>query len=55
MDTKNFMLIVNTLEQRGDIVIRNQPTATKPGRFYQLVGTTRRQESGEEAGESEGS
>jgi len=55
MDTKNFMLIVNTLEQRGDIVIRNQPTATKPGRFYQLVGTTREQESGEEPGESEGS
>jgi len=55
MDTKNFMLIVNTLEQRGDIVIRNQPTATKPGRFYQLVGTTQQQESGEGPGESEGS
>jgi len=53
MDTKNFMLIVNTLEQRGDIVVRNNPTATKPGRFYQLVGATREQESGEEPGKSE--
>ena len=52
-DTKNFMLIVNTLEQRGDIVIRNNPTATKPGRFYQLVGATREQECGEEPDASE--
>jgi hypothetical protein len=53
MDTKNFMLIVTNLEQRGDIVIRNNPTATKPGRFYQLVGATGEQESGEEPGQSE--
>jgi hypothetical protein len=38
MDTKNFMLVVNTLEQRGDIVIRTQSTATKSGRFYRLTG-----------------
>ncbi len=50
MDTKNFMLIVSTLEQRGDIVVRNQPTATKPGRFYQLVGATAEKESGEGSG-----
>lgn len=41
VDSKKFMLIVGTLEERGDIVIVDQPSATKPGRFYQLVGTTR--------------
>ena len=37
MDTKSFGLLVATLEQRGDIVIRTQATATKSGRFYQLT------------------
>lgn len=37
MDAKSFLLIVGTLEQRGDIVIRTQATATKSGRFYQLA------------------
>lgn len=37
MDAKNFLLVVSTLEQRGDIVVRTQTTATKSGRFYQLV------------------
>ncbi len=37
MDTKNFLLIVGTLEQRGDIVVLTRSTATKSGRFYQLA------------------
>jgi len=40
MDAKSFMLVVGTLEQRGDIVIRTQATATKSGRFYQLAEDT---------------
>jgi hypothetical protein len=40
MDTKAFLLIVNTLEQRGDIVVRSQATATKSARFYQLTGAS---------------
>lgn len=53
MDTKNFTLVVSTLEERGDIVIRTQPTATKPGRFYQLVGASGGEDSGEGSDESE--
>jgi hypothetical protein len=37
LDAKNFMLIASTLEQRGDIIVRTQTTATKAGRFYQLT------------------
>ncbi len=37
MDAKSFLLVVGTLEQRGDIAIRTQATATKSGRFYQLA------------------
>lgn len=37
MDAKSFGDLVNTLEQRGDIIIRTQTTATKSGRFYRLV------------------
>ncbi len=53
MDTKNFLLVISTLEQRGDIVVRNQPTATRPGRFYQLVGATGGKESGERSRKGE--
>jgi hypothetical protein len=37
MDSRNFMDLVGTLEQRGDIVVRTQSTATKSGRFYRLA------------------
>jgi hypothetical protein len=37
MDAKSFGDLVCTLEQRGDIVIRTQTTATKSGRFYRLT------------------
>jgi len=37
MEAKNFIAIVATLEQQGDIVIRTQSTSGRPGRFYQLV------------------
>jgi len=53
MDSKTFGLIVDTLDQRGDIVIRDQPTATRPGRFYQLVGATQGKDPGKESGEGE--
>jgi hypothetical protein len=53
MDTKTFLLVVNTLEQRGDIVVRSQATATKSGRFYQLVGAAGGKDSGESSPEGE--
>ena len=35
------MALVATLEQRGDIVIRTESTATKSGRFYRLADLPR--------------
>ena len=49
MDAKSFGDLVNTLEQRGDIVIRTQTTATKAGRFYRLTEVP--SEAGPQAGE----
>jgi len=49
MDSKNFGTLVSTLEQRGDIVIRTQSTATKSGRFYRLTG----QKSGDQTAQKE--
>ncbi len=51
MDSKSFGDVVNTLEQRGDIIIRTQATATKSGRFYRLVDLSREQET--QAGKGE--
>ena len=36
-DAKNFLVLVTTLEQRGDIVIRTQSSSGRPGRFYRLA------------------
>ena len=36
-DAKNFLAMVTTLEQRGDIAIRTQSTSGRSGRFYRLV------------------
>ncbi len=36
-DAKNFLALVTTLEQRGDIVIRTQATSGRSGRYYQLA------------------
>ncbi|MGE4157631.1 MAG: bifunctional DNA primase/polymerase [Planctomycetota bacterium] len=44
-DAKNFLVLVTTLEQRGDIVIRMQSSSGRPGRFYRLA------ESAEDGGE----
>jgi hypothetical protein len=48
MDAKNFLALVATLEQQGDIVIRMQPPpgSGRPGRFYKLA-----ERGGEEKGE----
>jgi len=51
MDSKSFMDVVSTLEQRGDIVIRTQATATKSGRFYRLVDIPAQEEA--QAGKSD--
>ena len=40
MDSKTFMLIVSTLEERGDIATFEQSSATKPARFYRLAENT---------------
>jgi len=37
MDAKNFLVLVTTLEQRGDIEIRTQSSSGRPGRFYRLT------------------
>ncbi len=37
MDAKNFIALVATLEQQGDIVIRTQSTSGRPSRFYRLA------------------
>lgn len=36
-DAKNFLAIVSTLEQQGDIVIRSQSTGGRPCVFYRLT------------------
>lgn len=36
-DAKNFLVLVTTLEQRGDIEIRTQSSSGRPGRFYRLT------------------
>jgi len=36
MDAKNFLVLVSTLEQQGDIVIRTQSTSGRSGRYYRL-------------------
>ncbi len=46
MEAKNFIALVATLEQQGDIVIRTQSTTGRSGRFYQLA-ESRRGEDGE--------
>jgi hypothetical protein len=38
IDSKAFLDLIVTLEQRGDLAILSQSTATKVGRFYQLLG-----------------
>ena len=35
--SRNFLSLVETLVQRGDIVIRTQSTSGRTGRFYRLV------------------
>jgi hypothetical protein len=54
-DAKNFLVLVTTLEQRGDIVIRTQSTSGRPGRFYRLTdlpaGSPLRAGSTDEGGE----
>ena len=37
MEAKNFLTLVETLEQQGDIDIRTQPTSGRPSRFYRLA------------------
>lgn len=37
MDAKNFLALVETLYQRGDIAIRMQSTSGRPGRIYGLA------------------
>lgn len=37
MESKTFLALVETLYQRGDIAIRMQSTAGRPGRFYGLA------------------
>jgi len=37
MDAKSFLALATTLEQRGDIAIRTESTAGRPGRYYVLV------------------
>jgi len=37
MEAKNFLTLVETLEQQGDIVIRTQPTSGRPSRIYRLA------------------
>ena len=37
VDSRNFLSLVETLEQRGDIVIRTQSTSGRAGRFYRLT------------------
>jgi hypothetical protein len=37
MESKTFLALVETLYQRGDIAIRMQSTAGRPGRFYELA------------------
>ena len=37
MEAKNFLALVATLEQQGDIVIRTQSTSGRTGRFYRLA------------------
>jgi hypothetical protein len=39
VDAKHFQSLVTTLEQRGDITIRTQSSAGRPGRFYRLAET----------------
>ena len=53
MDAKSFNLVVDTLDQRGDIVIREQKTATKAARFYQLADRTGVKDSGGRSAERE--
>ncbi|MBE0568398.1 MAG: bifunctional DNA primase/polymerase [Deltaproteobacteria bacterium] len=38
MEARNFLMLVETLEQQGDIVIRTQSTSGRPSRFYRLAG-----------------
>jgi len=44
-DAKTFLVLVNTLEQRGDITIRTQPSSGRPGRYYRFA------ENAEDGGE----
>ena len=37
IDAKDFLALVDTLEQSGDIVIRKQSTSGRAGRFYRLA------------------
>jgi len=36
-DNKSFLSLVETLEQRGDIVVRSQFGIGRPARFYRLA------------------
>ncbi|MFH1865470.1 MAG: bifunctional DNA primase/polymerase [Candidatus Eisenbacteria bacterium] len=51
IDAKSFAALVATLEQRGDIGVRTESTAGRPGRYYALVdgaGEEGRVEGGEQ-------
>ncbi len=36
-DARTFLVLVTTLEQRGDIAIRTQSSSARPGRHYRLA------------------
>jgi len=45
-DAKSFAALVATLEQRGDIGVRTECTAGRPGRYYMLIEADARKEEG---------
>jgi hypothetical protein len=56
-DIKNFLALVTTLEQRGDIEVLTKSSATKSGRYYRLVGecVSAQEETSKADQEAEGS